>query len=109
MSENDGPIVSVPTPHPDDVKAVIEMTFKTLVMTAVHTGVLARPAVFQDIDEWIGADLAREFKVACVAALLKLGANLVGAGTVPKSRPRGRHHKPRVKPVENRRKNPASQ
>jgi hypothetical protein len=78
MSETEGPIVPVPAPHPDDVKAAIEMAFKTLVMTAVHMGVLARPPVFQDMDEWIGADVAGEFKAACVAALRKLGADVPG-------------------------------
>jgi hypothetical protein len=64
--------IPVPTPRPDPVKAVIEETFGELVRAAVRLGVIPPPAVNQDMDEWLGAEVAGQFKAACASVLLTL-------------------------------------
>ena len=64
--------ISVPKPQPDQAKAAIEEAFADLVDAAARLGVIPQPAVYQDIDEWLGAELAGRFKQVCRDIFLKL-------------------------------------
>jgi len=69
------PPVQVPTPRPDRSAAVIAEGFTYLVSRAVQMGVIPAPAVYQDIDEWLGAELAGQFKLVCHDIFAKLGGS----------------------------------